>query len=252
MPVDIHSIKSIHEWVSHYVEQTEAHLAESSFAGGIERRREMASVYLVDYIPHALDAKSARLKGSYTYGIVVGITTVSSAIFGGKLVAGALGGKTFRSKAMEEFGIDSDETVLSLIMQAGVDPGASENEDPILTEEVSDEAKEIAKTTLMFVWNEGGLKEAVHDVLIQEVGNELGDHLWHELVHLKPGIGTAISCALGARNTMKKLDAIINSTRKVALSVHTSIVVPIVLERLGLGQRARDTQASFLLAAFSI
>ncbi|PPQ73728.1 hypothetical protein CVT24_006985 [Panaeolus cyanescens] len=241
MPVNIHHIESIHGWVLHYTEQAEAYLAETPVYD-IEKRREMVSDYLMDYIPRALDVKSARLGDSFTYEFIVGIITIVSAIPGGKLMAGALGGKTFRSKAMEEFGIDSDASVLSLIVQAMVDAGVITDKNPTLTAQGLAKAKGFAKTTLKFVWNEGGLKEEVRDELIRELGNELADQLWHEFLHLKPIIGTIISVRRGEKKAIKKLDAIINSTRQVALSVHTSVVVPTVLERLGLG--LKDIQVS--------
>jgi hypothetical protein len=149
---------------------------------------------------------------------------------------------------IEEYGLKYDEPILWLIVQAMLDAGVIGSQPPSLTSTFMKTLKEYAKETLKFAWNEGGLRDEVHDELIREFGDAAGEAFFGEAAAFVPVVGTITSCMRGHQQAIKKLDAIIESTRNVARHVHESIVIPVVLERLGLGLKHIRVRSFLLLA----
>jgi hypothetical protein len=253
--VDIHCIQSIEGWTEYYVEIGSIFLEEYEMKhysprASFEKRKDVEQ-YLLTQILSSLRVKAAQLQASFSYDTVVGLTTIAGKVPMGKFVVRSIGARAFREKVIEEYGLKYDEPVLWLIVQAMLDAGVIESQPSSLTSTLTKTLKEYAKDTLKFAWNEGGLQDEVHAELVREFGEAAGDALFGEAAAFVPIIGTIISCIRGHQQAIEKLDAIIESTQNVARRVHESIVIPVVLERLGLGLKHIQVCSSSCLRCYS-
>lgn len=77
-----------------------------------------------------------------------------------------------------------------------------------------------------------GLAETLGKVELDQLLTETGIHAASETVHLKPGIGQAISAGIGYTMTRKRLLSIIEKARATAGEVHRDLLIPIVVQRV--------------------
>jgi hypothetical protein len=77
-----------------------------------------------------------------------------------------------------------------------------------------------------------GLAETLGKLDFDQLLTEIGIHAASETVHLKPGVGQAISAGIGYTMTRKRLLSIIKKARATAGEVHRDLLVPSVVQRV--------------------
>jgi len=76
-----------------------------------------------------------------------------------------------------------------------------------------------------------GLAETLGKLEFDQLLTETGIHAASETVHLKPGVGQAISAGIGYTMTRKRLLSIVEKARATAGDVHKDLLIPTVVQK---------------------